>query len=231
MSEDQETKPTPTGETGRERTERLRVVLEFVSRLFYPAILIVVLALLYPTLARIDLQALVDRLQSAKAGGYEFTFTQAQVVGAETAELNGKIAELERSLAALDERFQLLQASSAIAAALPPPPPPTDSRIAANAAYTVLVFHSRDGRGTAAAITDALLQAGFKSSRTETDFSELRRSHPPGTVLVTHNEQGAEALPQVQEILDGLALDAGTSVTIQERSVNLRRGEVQILVF
>ncbi|MBK8319549.1 MAG: hypothetical protein IPN75_10695 [Dechloromonas sp.] len=58
------------------RLELIKVVLDFVSRCFYPAIALLLIALFYPAIGAIDLKSLVARLQSAKAGGYEFAFSE-----------------------------------------------------------------------------------------------------------------------------------------------------------
>jgi hypothetical protein len=69
------------------RLEFAKVILDFLSKLFYPAILVSVLYLLWPMLSSLDLNKFLAPLQSAKAGDYEFTFAQAQDVGAEIAPL------------------------------------------------------------------------------------------------------------------------------------------------
>jgi hypothetical protein len=52
---------------------------------------------------------LLGRLQSAKAGDYEFTFSQAEKVGAETAPLNQKVTELEHAIVSLRNEVGTLQ--------------------------------------------------------------------------------------------------------------------------
>lgn len=231
MSEDKEADDVTRQTDSGKRMELLKIALEFVSRGFYPAILVVVIVLLQPALAKIDIQALIDRLQSANLGGYGFTFDRAQEAGANTAELNGKIAGLERSLSLLTKEIESLQSHVDTVPVTKQATPPSDEdiRFKANANHTVLVFHSEDGRDSAASITDALLGVGFKSSRTETDFSELSRTHPPGSIFVTHSKKGEAALTEIRKLLEQLGLSQDAK--IQARSTNLHRGDVQILVF
>jgi hypothetical protein len=213
-------------------TDLIKAVLEFVSRCFYPAIIVFVLLLIAPALAQIDFKALFDRLQKAKAGDYELTFGQAQDVGAERAGLNNKIADLERTLAAIRSDFDVFQKKVGATPAIEATQKQRaleEKQFQENSRYTVLVFHGPNGRPISSKITDALLKVGYKASRTETDFAELRKTHPPGTVYVTHSNAGESVLPRVSKLLQSLAL--GTELKIQQTSTELRRGEVQVLVF
>lgn len=213
-------------------TDLVKTILEFISRCFYPAIVVVILILITPALGQVDFKELFGRLQSAKAGGYEFTFGQAQDVGAETADLNNKIADLERTVAAMRSDLQAFQQKVG-------PTPAIDAaqkqraaeekQFQENSKFTVLVFHGPDSRPLSSKITAALLKAGYKASSTETDFSELRKTHAPGTVYVTHSVAGEPILPQLRSLL--ISFDLGGDLKIQQTSTDLRRGEVQILVF
>jgi len=208
-------------------------LLEFTSKCLYPGIVIALIVLLQPTLAQIDLKALVERLQSAKAGDYEFTFSQAQDVGAETAPLNSKVAELERTLATLQSDVVLLQKKAVPAQvneAGRKAREVAERQLQANSKYTVLVFHRRESRTSGQAVTNALLKAGFQSSDTETNFSELQKVQPtPGVIFITYNSTGESILPDIKKLLDGLGLAA--EVKLNPRAIDLRRGDVQVLVF
>jgi hypothetical protein len=100
---------------------------------------------------------------------------------------------------------------------------------ARNADFAVLVFNSRQGFVVAEAIRDALIQKGFQSSRSETDFSELRQRHPEGTVYITHSERGEQIYRYVETLIKDLGLDV--ALKVQQSTTELRRGDVQVLVF
>lgn len=228
--------PVPAAEPINRNTSSLdltKAILDFVSKCFYPAILVAVLALLWPSLSALDLKKLTDRLQSEKGGGYELTFSQAQDVGAEIAPLNGKVVELEKALAIVQTDLKRMQESSKAGK-------PTDEQLKvraatektfkANSDYTVLVFHSVGSRGTAGSVTNALLKSGYKSSDTETDFSELQKVKPePNVVYITYTQKGEEILSSVEESIKSLA--PSVEVRRNPRPINLRRGDLQVLVF
>jgi hypothetical protein len=225
---------------GSSGVEVFKAVLDFVSKCFYPAIIVAVIILLQPALSQIDLKGLLARLQSAKAGGYEFTFNQAEDVGAATAPLNSKIADLKREVASLSGALRTLQIRTGMAGeamVVPRPegaeaaaPAAAEGSIARNSRYTVLVFNSSKGRSTAEKITDALLNAGYKSSRTETDFAELGDTYPAGTVYMTHAAAADAAYPAITKLITPL-LGSGVDLKVQQKASDLRRGDVQIMVF
>jgi len=209
-----------------------KLVLEFISRCFYPTIIVVVLILIAPGLREIDFKTLFGRLQSAKAFGTELAFSQAQDVGADTAALNNKIADLERTVAALRSDLQAVQQKIGPTPAIEAAQKERavqEKQFQENSKFTVLVFHTPNGRALSGKIATALLQAGYKASSTETDFSELQKTHPSGTVYVTHNTEGEAILPQISSLLKSFEL--GSDLKIQRTTTDLRRGEVQILVF
>lgn len=225
---------TPSGSPGKNtRLEMLRIVLEFIAKSFYPLIITVLIIILLPKLEQIDLDKLIGRLQSAKVGDSEFTFTQAQDVGAETAPLNSKIAELERAITTLSGEVSHMQpgiASAEISAAGKRAREAAERQYQANAAYTVLVFHRRESRREADAITKALLTAGFVSSDTETDFSELQKIEPrQGVIHITYTSAGSQILSDIKERIAKLGLSV--EVAVNNRATDLRRGDLQILVF
>lgn len=210
--------------------EVFKAILDFVSKCFYPAIVVAVIILLQPALSRIDLQGLLSRLQSAKAGGYEFTFNQAEDVGAATAPLNSRIADLKRELATLTLEVRALQTKTGATAPAGPAVTTTEDRFEQNSRYTVLVFNSSKSRSRAEKITDALLNAGYKSSRTETDFAELGRNYPVGTVYVTHTRSADSAYAEIAKLITPL-VGKDNELKVQKAPTDLRRGDVQILLF
>lgn len=218
----------------RPPSELTKAVLEFVSKCFYPAILVSVLVLFWPSLSQIDFKKLAERIQSAKFGDYELTLGQAQDVGAAIAPLNGKVVALETALAIVQADLKRVQEGGTSAK-------PSDEQLKAravadkqskaNASYTILVFHSEKSRNAAAKITDVFLKSGYKSSDTETDFSELQKVKPePKVIFITYTPKGEEILPFVEEdIRKSVASDI--VVRRNPRAINLRRGDLQVLVF
>lgn len=215
------------------RLELVRVILDFIAKCFYPAIAVTLLLFLYPTLQQVDAQALLGRLLLAKVGDYEFTFSQAERVGAETAPLNRKVTELEHAIVSLRNEVGTLQNKVGST-----PVNPTQVKEAAakqqtfkaNAQYTALVFHRRESRISGEAVTKALLEAGFVSSDTETNFSELQKVQPtPGIIYITYNAAGEQVLSDVKSRIEKLGLRV--EVKTNPRPIDLRRGDLQILVF
>lgn len=211
-----------------------RLVLDFIAKAFYPAILLLVLLMLRPSLAQIDLPALINRLQSASVGGAELTFNQAEDVAITIAPLNGRIAEFERTVAQLRREIEALQSTTGAPTAAIEPSPEYLERMQQyerNSRYTVLVFHSSssEARQRASAITQALLDAGYTASSTETDFSELRDSHPPGSLVITYSDAGTWIRDPVQQLI--ARLETGADIRTREQASQLRRGEMQILIF
>ena len=224
--------PSPRPAPGA-RLELVKAVLDFLGKCLYPAILVAVLYALWPAFAAIDVKGLAGRLQSAKAGDVELTFAQAQEVGAGIAPLNSKLAELERALAAARSDIARLQA---VTPAAPPSVRATPEAQArerawkANGDYTLLVFHRASSRSRSATLTQALLAQGYQSSDTETDFSELQKVTPEDNVVfLTYTARGLEVLPDVEKLIAQAA--PGVQVRRNPRAINLRRGDVQVLVF
>lgn len=226
---------TPLGSAEEEdsRLELIRVVLDFIAKCFYPGIVIAVLVLLHPMLQQVDLPALFGRLHSAKVGDYEFNFDQAEKVGAETAPLNRKIAELEFAVSGLRNEVGILSNKTGITpinATQAKELAAQEHNFKANAQYTALVFHRRESRTTGESVTKALLSAGFVSSDTETDFSELQKIQPtPGVIFITYNAAGGQVLSDVKSLIEKLELHV--EVKTNPRPIDLRRGDLQILVF
>ncbi len=215
--------------------EYTKVVLDFLSKFFYPMILTVILYFLWPLISAIDFKSLVSRLQSAKAGEYEFNFSQAQDVGAEIAPLNRKVNDLERQLSLATSEIKKLQTITTTAK-------PSDQEIKVrqekteflkvNARYTTLVFHreSITSRRRAAEITQAVLTDGYQASDTETDFSELQKVTPrENVVFLVYTEKGGNVLSALEAIIQKNAPNA--EIQRNPRATRLKRGDVQIFVF
>ncbi|MBA3015298.1 MAG: hypothetical protein KKD63_15750 [Proteobacteria bacterium] len=210
----------------------VKVILEFVSKCFYPAITAAVLVMLWTPLSSIDISGLILRLQSVKAGNYELAFSQAQDVGAEIAPLNGRIAELERIVASLQTDLKRTQEVTKVT--LPQQEVQArknqDEKFKANSQYTILVFHRRESRDPANLITQALLKGGYVSSDTETDFSELKKVTPsPNLIFITYTVAGQQVLEEVEALVRSVAPNA--EVRYNPQPISLRRGDIQVMAF
>jgi hypothetical protein len=105
-----------------------------------------------------------------------------------------------------------------------------EARFKANSEYTVLVFHRKSSRETAQEITKRLLSEGFQSSNTETDFTELREIQPEDNkIFLTFTRKGQEILSDIEEKIQKLS--PGIQILRNPRPIDLRRGDVQVLVF
>lgn len=185
-------------------------------------------------LQQVDWPVLFGRLHSAKVGDYEFNFDQAEKVGAETAPLNRKIAELELAVSGLRNEIGILSNKTGIVPSVSTTQAKElvemEQNFKANAQYTALVFHRRESRTSGESVTKALLNAGFVSSDTETDFSELQKIQPiPGVIFITYNAAGGQVLSDVKSRIEKLGLHV--KVKTNPRPIDLRRGDLQILVF
>ena len=207
--------------------ELLKVVLDFISKLLYPILFGIAIIILHPKLQEIDLKALTTRLQSAKAGNYEFTFGEAEKVGAETAPLNQKVAALELEIGAIKSS---LKASNSNASPQAGEIQQKIREFKANSPYTTLVFHNASSRQRAAKITQMLLGAGYTASDTETDFTELQKIQPKeNTVFITYTKTGEHILEELKSKI--VSLGIASEVNVNPRPIELKRGDIQVLVF
>jgi hypothetical protein len=213
--------------------ELTKVILEFLGKTFYPVIIIVILVLLWPALSEIDFTKLFGNIKSAKVGGVELTFDQAQDIGAEIAPLNSKVAQLERDLKTMTANMARLQTAANVPKASMQETKELAAKeqaFKANSAYTILVFHRAESRERAALLTKSFLADGYQSSDTETNFSELKKVKPEDNVVfLTYTRAGKEILTELQKQIAAIAPKA--EVRVNPRAIDLKRGDVQILVF
>lgn len=217
-----------------ESAELIKTILEFITKCLYPGIIIYLLVATAPTLKKIEISELVNnRLTSAKVGNAEFSFSQAENLGSETAQLNSKIAQLEMKISSFETLFENIENKNINYEKLKAVKNPNNEELKLyhnNSKFTVLVFHSTESRMAGQKITESLLQSGYQSSNTETNFSELRKIEPtPGVVYITYTEKGAELISDIQEKIEKLNLDV--KIDKNSRAIPLRRGDVQIMVF
>jgi hypothetical protein len=226
-------KPEAESSANRRRLEVLKVVLDFVSKCLYPAIALLLIALLYPAIGTIDLKSLVARLQSAKAGGYEFAFSQQlKAEGDQTAELNGTIEQLKLKVSELSQDVAALR--EATPAATPPPDQiakreAKGAQFSNNSNYSVLVFYKPYQKEMANILTKKLLSLGFKSSATPTDLREAVKQFDEDTAWVVYSEKGQEKLQDLKAVLP--AVTGRIKFVYREDPYNLRSGDIQSLLF
>jgi hypothetical protein len=160
------------------------------------------------------------------------TATYKQDLGAEAAERNNQLEELRIQIAENTEDIERLL-SSVSEAPLPLPRVASRSesrrKFEANSKYSVLVFNKPSQKGVAERVANALIKTGFKSSATPSNLTEARRQFGENEAWVIYTATGKELLPQLKELLARMA--PNIRFEYQPDPVNLRRGDVQILLF
>lgn len=214
--------------------ELTRIIFDFLSKCLYPALIAVAMWIVYPVAKSVDINSLVSRISTAELAGGVVKFELASDLAKRNADVNGKITRLENSLADLQSDLNGYMKLSGVMN-LDNIDIETrnarDEQFAENGKYTVLVFSQDDiiAIDKASVIEQSLLQSGYKSSNTTTDFSELEKIHPSGTVYVTHNGNGASILDSIKNMLEELSLDM--ELKVQQSTTDLNNGDIQILVF
>lgn len=98
--------------------------------------------------------------------------------------------------------------------------------------FTTLVFHDTKSSHLSNEITEFLLQEGFKSSNTLTNFSELKSIKPEvNNIHITYNSKGKAIIKEFEKILNKLIADKPITVTIHKNSFHLKNGDIQVLIF
>lgn len=211
--------------------DRLRVKLDFLSKALYPLIALLLIGLLYPYL-----ENLVGKVESIqyKDGGIQVTFSgnKEQDLAQKLGPINNQLALIRQNLSVLEQAQQKLPLTQKSEA---------EKKLGElaelfkkNSKYSVLVFHqnSTDSQENSEAIMNSISNAGYQSSNTETDFSELKKIEPkPGTVHITYGEKGKEILGDIKTIISKSPLKGHLEIKPNDRAIELRRGDIQILVF
>lgn len=216
-----------------DRIELIKIILDFISKGFYPGIFIVVITLLYPAISEIDLKGLISRLHSAKAGDYEFAFNEElKAEGSQAAETNGTIEQLKLKVAELSQ--DVAELKKATPTASPSAEQATarkekERQFADNSEYSILIFYKPYQKEMATLLTTKLLALGFKSSATPTDLKESVKQFDENTAWVIYTEKGKEKLASLQSILPSVS--GRLSFVYREDAYSLRSGDVQILLF
>jgi hypothetical protein len=227
--------PAPTGgidvaqERKKDRTsENFRAVLDFVSKMFYPIIVVCLIVVLFPKIEKIDFDKLLGRMEKAKIGENEFSFSKPL----DEANTNNKFTKFERLVQTLQSDVAAIQ-KNVSAAKVPESTKQereaSDQKFKENSKYTVLVFNRPNRSPAAEQITNALLQIGYKSSRTETDLTEAKISYPAGTIRIIHGQEGEKIVPNVKQIIQDLNLNQ--TIKVETEAYRIQRGDVQVELF
>jgi hypothetical protein len=189
----------------------LKTVLEFIAKCLYPCIIIYLVIALKPSIQEINIKELINRIQTAKGGSFEFTFVQSENIGAESARLNNKIAQLELKIISLHQPIETIVSKSAIQKDVKEERTVIEKeqkQFAANSQFAILVFHGNNSRMLGQKIADGLIKIGYQSSNTATDFSELRKvQSTPGVLHIAYTENGKKLLPSVQKLIEDQKLN------------------------
>jgi Skp family chaperone for outer membrane proteins len=163
-------------------------------------------------------------------GGFTAKFSQD--LGAATAEIKGKIAQIERKLqeitddlASLRKRYPEVRLSEEAASKRAA----EERAFQENSKYSVLVFYKSQQQIVAKTIEKVLLSEGYNSSSTATDLKESKKQFVPRHVWVIYTEKGMSKLADIETILNKLNL--GLTLHVEPQVVQLRQGDIQILVF
>jgi hypothetical protein len=154
-----------------------------------------------------------------------------QEIGAEAAELNGKILDLERQIAKAISKLETISARSenSPSSMATKTPDEVDADFERNSNYKVLVFFKNHQQEAARRMENVLLSHGFRSSATETTLSQALRQFQTNTAWVIYTEDGKPIVDDVISVLRGLDLDV--TFVKQPKASKLRRGDVQVLLF
>ena len=155
-----------------------------------------------------------------------------QDIGAEAAERNNQLEELRIRISENTEDIERLKPSTStrpLTSSQEETRRESRKRFEENSKYSVLVFNKPSQKNTAEKVATSLIETGFKSSATPTNLTESRRQFRKNEAWVIYTSKGQELLPQLKDLLTR----AAPSIVFEyEKSpVNLRRGDVQILLF
>ncbi len=129
-------------------------------------------------------------------------------------------------IGALEEKIHLLGSESK---ALETRSRSIEKDVALLSKYTALVFYRRQQQSNAKQIENSLLESGYQTSSIPTDFSELSKPHPSGTIYVSYSERGKKVIKEIKKELESMNLEG--SLVIPEKTIKLKRGDIQIFLF
>lgn len=95
--------------------------------------------------------------------------------------------------------------------------------------YSVLVYYRDGQRDRATKVAEALIDAGYYSSATLTDLSEVREPASSGQIRVVYTEQGRDALAAITSMLSQRFGEG--SLVVRDAPMRLVNGDLQIQFF
>lgn len=212
------------------KLEWVRLFIDFIGKVSYP---LVILVLVFYIIENSQFQSLLNKLTGAKLGNTEFTFQVIEDKAANEARLNAHIQELQRKTQRLEQELKVLLQQDSQATNLVDKARlktvEAEATLADNSQYSVLVFNKPSQIIAAGLIVDMLLKAGYSSSRTTTDLSELSTPLPNGTLYITRNSEGDKIISKI--ISDLKTMNPDFVIHQPEAIQPLRRGNVQISLF
>ncbi len=160
------------------------------------------------------------------------TARYTQDLGAKAADFNAKVEQLRLKIGELTQDISALKSVNPSAKISPEVAYERETRrqiFAQNSNYSVLVFYKSEQQVKGSALADVLLAAGFRSSATPTDLKEAIKQFKPNQAWVIYTPQGKEKLSDVEKIL--MASVPGMQIIVEPKPSDLRRGDIQILLF
>ncbi len=160
------------------------------------------------------------------------TLNAVQEIGSATAEFNSKILLLEKKISSVAMVVDLLsknspgtssRASEAIESVQP------SKEFIKNQGYSVLVFHRKSQENNAESLTTGLLDVGFKASKTETSLEEVTTQFPGGTAWIVWTIEAKSKINSVKKMV--LRTIPQAKIEVRADAYNLRRGDIQVMLF
>jgi hypothetical protein len=152
-----------------------------------------------------------------------------ELAGASEADLNGKIAQLERKLNMTNDllkgKYPDLNLSSQSGDKRN-----SDADFQKNSEYAILTFYGIGNEKRADEIEKALLASGYRASSISSDFLSTSKELPPGTVQVLHATRGKEKLEDIRGIMQNLP-DIGKALNVKSEASPLSQGDLRIRIF
>lgn len=98
-----------------------------------------------------------------------------------------------------------------------------------NGEYSVLIFYRENKNSLAMAMLAKILESGYKSSATQSVLREARKQYKEGTVSIVWESGMEKTVDDLKEII--LSISPSIKIAIAPAPYDLKRGDVQILLF
>ena len=175
-----------------------------------------------------------------KLGGGSFEATLEQRIEESVAENNAEnIAETNASIEDLIKRVETVtkvleviskedRKVSPKIATIEEAGKPTRKQVQ-NSEFSVLIFYRENKHILAKAILSKVLKSGYKSSATQSVLREAKKQYKEGTVSIVWESGTEKTVDDLKEII--LSVSPSTKIAIAPAPYDLKRGDVQILLF